>query len=478
MKRAFSRKNLWDRTPPLVKRGVGRLLGAVPLPWLLGPSFVRNLRFVDESQWWPAERIREYQVERLREVCALAWRKSPHYRRVFDEARFRPEEIRSPEDVRHLPFLDRKTVSERLEEMCVFDPGDRSVDYITTAGTSGTPLRFYIQAGRSAVEFAYLVSGWGRVGYRPGATLAVLRGRTIAAPRGGAAPHEYDPVLRHHYYSTFHMDDDNMGRYLDHMRGIGPFYLHAYPSSVANLARFVRRSGREVPSNLLGILAESENVYPEQRGFVTDVFRTRYFSSYGHTEKIVAAAECHASADYHVWPTYGHFELVGADGRAVTTPGERGEIVGTGFINSAVPFIRYRTGDYATYLGDRCAACGREHARIGEIRGHNVQENLVARDGSMITWSAVNMHDDTFDRVNRFQFRQEVPGKALLLVEAAPGFGEAELRRISENLSRKFDGRLDFSVEVVAAVPLSGRGKSVYVDQRIPGAALPSGYGE
>jgi phenylacetate-CoA ligase len=223
------------------------------------------------------------------------------------------------------------------------------------------------------------------------------------------------------------------------------------------------------PQNIKGIIAESEIVYPEQRRFVEDVFGCRLFSCYGLTEKVVAAAECEHSCNYHVWPTYGFFELLDEAGRSVNEPGKRGEIVGTGFINEIVPFIRYRTGDYATYVGDRCKECGREHPLITDIRGHRIQESLVTSDGALISWTALNMHDDTFENVRQFQFYQDKPGRAVLRVLPAQGYGAADIGRIKERLQRKFDQRMNLEFEIVDSIPLSRSGKAIYVDQRIPG---------
>jgi phenylacetate-CoA ligase len=236
---------------------------------------------------------------------------------------------------------------------------------------------------------------------------------------------------------------------------------------VAALARFCRRAGIRPPVNIRGIIAESEIVFPEQRKMVEEVFGCRYFSCYGHSEKLVLAAECEHSTDYHVWPTYGYFELLDDDGNPVTTPGERGEIVGTGFMNTVMPFIRYRTGDWATYVGDHCEACRREHIIIRDIRGHRIQEVLIAADGSEISWTALNMHDDTFVHVRQFQFVQERRGQAVLHIVPAGGFSAEDTGRIQRNLGRKLDGQLTFTTELVDAIPLSARGKTIYVDQRI-----------
>jgi phenylacetate-CoA ligase len=466
MRRAISKKNIWESVPQWLKRELAQMFEMVLPERFLGRRYRANSTFVHDAQWWPAERAHEYQLNKLRDILRRAHRETRFYSRRFDSIGFNPEDLGSLEDVRHLPTIDKGVLIDNLADMCSERTGRRGVDYGATAGTSGTPLQFYINADRSAIEYSYLVASWERAGYRLGMPMAVLRGRVVRPDRNGLR-HEYDPILRHHYYSGFHMSDENMARYLDHIATIGACFLHVYPSSVAALARFVGRSGKPVPKNIRGIIAESEIVYPEQRTMVEETFGCRYFSCYGHSEKLVLAAECEHSADYHVWPTYGYFELLDDEGHPVTTPGQRGEIVGTGFINRVMPFIRYRTGDWATRVGDRCEACGREHTIIRDIRGHRTQEVLIASDGSEIPWTALNMHDDTFIHVRQFQFLQETRGKAVLRIVPAGRFDEEDVARIYRNLGRKLDGRLTFTIEVVEAIPLSARGKAIYVDQRI-----------
>jgi phenylacetate-CoA ligase len=467
MKRAWSKKNLWEKAPPLVRSMLGRSLGFIPLAWLLGKSFRENCKFVRDAQWWLAERAREYQLNKLREILNLVYKRTEFYRRIFGSVGFRQGDLRTLDDMNQLPTIDKQTVIENLLDMCTRSVKGEDVDFGSTGGTSGTPLHFYLNADRHSVEYAYLTVSWERAGYRLGMPIAVLRGRIVQPDRNGLH-HEYDPILRHHYYSSFHMYDDNMGRYLEHITTIGQCFLHVYPSIVAALARFILRSGKQAPKNVQGIIAESEIVYPEQQRMVEEVFGCRYFSCYGQSEKFIVAAGCEHSNDYHVWPTYGYFELLDEDSNPVNTPGQRGEIVGTGFINTVMPFIRYRTGDWATYVGDRCEACGREHPLIRDIRGHRTQEVLIATDGSEISWAALNMHDDTFMHVRQFQFMQETPGRAVLRIVPANGFGEDDAKRIHRNLGRKLDRQLAFTIELTEAIPLSPRGKAIYVDQRIP----------
>lgn len=466
MKQAWSRKNIWEKLPRRLKSIAGHALGFIPVPYILGKRFCHVLRFIEGAQWWSSRKFKDYQLEQVQRICTHAFGKSKFYHDHFAAAGLNPTAIKDLSDIERLPTINRDTVNDNLDNMLTVSPKAMHVDYITTGGTGGVPLRFYIGADRSHIEYPYLVSGWQRIGYQLGIPMAVIRGKIVTPDRYGMA-HEYDPVLRHHFYSNFHMTEENMGRYLAHIRTIGPCFMHIYPSSAVSLTRFMLRHKIPSISNIMGILAESENVYPEQRQMVEDVFGCRYFSSYGHTEKLIAAAECEKSTNYHVWPTYGYFELLDENGKPVTTPGEIGEIVGTGFINQVVPFIRYRTGDYATFIADRCEECGREMPIIADIRGHNIQEHLVASDYSLITWSAINMHDDTFDHVLQFQFYQDTPGVAVLKIVPATTLSKPNIVAMQENLKRKLNGRLEFVIKIVDNIPLSSRGKAIFVDQQI-----------
>ena len=77
------------------------------------------------------------------------------------------------------------------------------------------------------------------------------------------------------------------------------------------------------------------------------------------------------------------------------------------------------------------------------------------------------MHDDTFINVRQFQFLQETPGHAILRIVSANGFGEKDIKRIQQNIGRKLDSQLNFTIKLVDSIALAKRGKTVYVDQQI-----------
>jgi phenylacetate-CoA ligase len=465
VKKAFSKKNLWENTPAGLKKILGVGLSAVPLPYLLGGQFRRWRRFAQEADRWDAERIREYQLAELRRVLTLAYEKTEYYRQTFRSVGFQPGDLKALEDLERLPTIDKVSVRENWERMLTRPVESSGIDLVTTGGTSGEPMRFYMSSSRHAPEFGHLANCWSRAGYQPGDVFAVLRGKVISKPTNGMY-YQYDPLFRYHYYSTFHMSPADLRAYLAHMNRVQPKFLHAYPSSLFALVEFAASEGLSLPKSLRAILFESEALFPHQRALFQSKVPVKTFSCYGHSEKLVMAAQCEGSEEYHVLPSYGYCEVLNENG-APAAFGEKGELTGTGFINDVMPFIRYRTGDGVTRGGNKCNACGRQHMMLQEIQGRWGQEFLVSRDGqTLISMTSLNLHDDTFDGVTRFQFQQSQPGKVVLKLVTTKTGAAKDAAKFQRHFEPKLAHAIDLDVQFVDEIPLTRMGKQPMIDQR------------
>ncbi|MEJ2418384.1 MAG: hypothetical protein P8Y45_15930, partial [Exilibacterium sp.] len=166
MKKAFSRKNLWENLPPWIKGSIGRVAGMVPPEFLLGKNYRQWARIVGESDRWTADQVREYQLKQLRDILQLAYDKSPYYRDSFAAAGVDPKLPGGFAELQKLPLIDKQVINRHADELLTVAKDTAGIDYVSTGGSSGEPLRFLIGADRSAIEFAHLASSWFRVGYR------------------------------------------------------------------------------------------------------------------------------------------------------------------------------------------------------------------------------------------------------------------------------------------------------------------------
>ena len=119
-----------------------------------------------------AEQTRQYQLLKLREITKLAYEKQNSTMIYLIQLDLILENLNSLDDLKKLPIIDKQVVMENLDEMCTKPVTGRDVDFISTGGTSGMPLHFYINANRSSIEYAYLTVSWERIGYKVGMPMA------------------------------------------------------------------------------------------------------------------------------------------------------------------------------------------------------------------------------------------------------------------------------------------------------------------
>lgn len=424
------------------------------------PTYVAWTAFLREAERWSEDEIAAYQLQQIREVVRHAAAQTVGYRRLFADAGVDAESIRSPEDLRRLPFIDKETIRDQLDEFSAPWPNR---EYVTTGGSTGIPFGFYRNPDAFARELASKAHQYYRIGWREGDPQLVFRGLPIASPDHMEFVERFNELR----CSSYHLIPDVMEQYRQRALDYGPKWLRCYPSSGTLFARWLKETGRAFPP-LHGILCASENLYEFQRELLAEVFGARVFSHYGHYELAALAGYCEFADTYHVLPFYGYAELIGFDGQPVTRPGEVGEIVATSFLMKATPFIRYRTRDFAVYGGRGCRACGRPYDIWTRIEGR-LQEFLVTRTGRLISMTAINFHDDIFDAVRQFQFHQNQPGRVTLrLVPREAGLSEETLASIGRRLLVKLGDDVELGFEIVRDIPLTQRGKHRFLVQELP----------
>jgi phenylacetate-CoA ligase len=475
---ATEARRLLERMPAPAREALESTIAFVPRPFLYGRTFRAVQAGLARSERWSAERMRADQDRRVCDLVAWAYARSPFYRTAMDTRGVRPEHVQGTADLKLLPLIDKGTLREHGESMLARGVPASAREQVSTGGTSGEPLRFWIDRGRSATEWAFMTWQWRRVGYRPGASRAVLRGVLVGGedPRDIAA---WRPLLDELALSTFKLTPETLPLYLAAIARRKPSFLHAYPSSAEHFARLCADLPATERPRFRAILLGSETVYPAQRAYLEKAYGATVFAWYGHSEKCLLGGGCERSTDAHLFPEYGALEVVDDAGQPVA-PGGRGTLVGTGFMNRVMPFLRYATDDRATLVEEPCA-CGRPYPRVRDIVGRWHDDYLYGDGGRRFTMTALNTHGAAFDRVLRFRIRQERPGEAEVLVVPAPSFGEPDARAIVDEYTKRASGTVRFSVRVEPDLPLTGRGKFRFIEQLIPAdtqAALDHGAEE
>jgi phenylacetate-CoA ligase len=421
--------------------------------------------FLENSEHWSREGLHAYAIAQLRDLLTHAYQHVPYYRAVFDDLGGRPEDIRRPEDLRSLPMLSKRELQNQQEALLASNVRPRDRVYSTTGGSTGEPVGFFHDRDTSAKEWAFMMTQWGRAGYREGDRAAILRGTVVRGER----LFERAPFQNALIMSSYHLTEDRLPHYLATLRQFRPRFLRAYPSAATIVARFMREREEPPVRGLEAVLCGSENLYDWQRREIEEAFGCRVFSWYGQSERVCLAGECEHDTRLHIFPQYGITELIDERGNPVEEPGRLGEIVATGFLNRAMPLIRYRTADVASFAQGTCEACGRLYELFERVEGR-LQEFIVSRSGRYISMTAINMHSPVFDNVHQFRFRQSVPGEVVLSILPKAAYTPAtDEPRIRSELAPKLGSDLDLELEVVTEIPNTSGGKFRFLDQELPG---------
>lgn len=421
-------------------------------------DYISWRNFLCLSENWSREQIADYQLREVQRIVDHSYRKTIGYHNLFDSFGISPEVIRTIDDIKRLPFIEKEILRDNLEEFSV--PGN-SRDYVTTGGSTGIPFGMYRDQTAYSKELASKAHQYYRVGWKEGDRQLVFRGMQINSPDHTS----FIPQFNELHCSSYHLLPEYMEVYRQKAFEYRPDWIRCYPSSGYIFARWLKETKQKFP-RIKGVLCASENLYDYQKKLLSEVFGVRVFSHYGHYELAALAGFCEYEDTYHVLPQYGYAELIDKVGNPVERIGQIGEIVATSFIMHSTPFIRYRTKDFAVFKGFGCSSCGRPYQIWERIEGR-LQEMIVTNSGRYISMTAINFHDDIFDHFFQFQFYQEEKGRVILRFIPKESFNEHLLIDIRRRLLAKFDNDLFLEFQSVNDIPLTSRGKHRFLIQKM-----------
>jgi len=431
---------------------------------LFGQRMMDRLRFLQEAQWWPKEKVATYRDQRLRELVQTAYREVPFYKSLFNGSGVRPGEIQSIADLPNLPVLTKAALRAAPPASLVRATGQR-VAHACSSGSTGEPIRIAEDA-RTAGEYraAFLLAlEW--AGFTPGMP-HVQTGMNLKRdfPR-----RLKDVLLRCHYVSAFDLTDDHLDKTLAAMESKGIRFLFGYPGSLYMLARRARTRGWSVP--LTSVVTWGDMLFPRYRSEMEEVFSCRVFDTYGVGEGIQVAAQCGHGSTYHVFDTEVIVEFVGEDGGPVE-PGQGGRMLLTRLHPGPTPLIRYEVGDIGVRGKDAPCSCGRELSILVAIEGRDT-DIVVTPSGNRLIVHFFTGILEYYREVAAFQVVQQEVASVTLRIVPGPGYNERIQARILEDL-KVHGADCEIRVELVDAIPLSSNGKRRFVVSRIARAAQDS----
>ncbi len=443
------------------------------LDLLRGTHTMRCLRELEESQWWPAERVERLQSERLQRLVRYAYERVPYYHRVMDTAGVSPDSITTAEDLRLLPVLTKSDVRHHAGELVAEGFPRRELLAGRTSGSTGTPLAFYSSrqarwshgAARSlrALEWAGVYSG-DRVLRMSGAG---HDGFVRQAPLHGLVR----ALSREVFEDPSRFTDATLPRVVQRMRRLRPRALRGYASAICVVAEFIRDSGLPAPP-VGAIVTGGEQLFDVQRRLLAEVFGSEPFSKYSSFENYDIAMECDAHTGMHVAAEDLIVEVVDDEGRPLA-PGRIGRVLVTNLHEYGMPLIRYDTADESTFATGDCP-CGRSLPRLAAVFGR-IGGVLHTPSGKRLSTNTLDSSGLVPLGVRQFQLVQDRLDRVTVRVVANTGLSSAGSRALVAGVGALFTGWLGddvrVEVDIVDHIELTPAGKHLYLvsNVRLPG---------
>lgn len=428
-------------------------------------STVADRRAMEDSQWWPRDRLEVLRVQRLRALLTHAAAHVPYYRDLFARIGFDPAAVSSLTDLQRLPFLDKPLIRAHTDALKADDA--RGLARFNTGGSSGVPLIFYIGLERVSRDVAakWRATRWWGVDI--GDPEIVLWGSPIELGAQDRVRLLRDRLMRTRLLPAFEMSDAKVDSFIDEIRALRPKMLFGYPSAFAHIARHAQRQG--VRMDDLGIkvvFVTSERLYDHQRTLIEQSFGAPVANGYGGRDAGFIAHQC-PSGSLHITAEDVIVEIVDREGR-VLPPGESGEIVVTHLATRDFPFVRYRTGDVGVLAApdDAPCACGRTLPVLKEVQGRST-DFIVARDGTVMHGLALIYIVRDMPGVAGFRIEQESLDLTRVKVMTEPGFPADGDARIRAGMKARLGESVEVVVEHVAQIAAEGSGKFRYVVSKV-----------
>jgi len=429
-----------------------------------GPDFERMSAYLEESEWFEPERLRQYQEERLAGIVRHAYDTVAYYREVMDDAGLTPDDVRSLEDLPRIPILPRRALAEGHDRLLSTAYRRRALQQVMTSGTVGTPVKISWDRAVDVANNActWRIRRWG--GVAPGHRAATLLGRPIVP-----ATQERPPFWRYNrswntlMFSCHHLRPDNLRHYVAKIREFEPESFEAYPSSAYILARFLEAEGEHLPVKALFL--NGEPLLPVERGIIEDRFCVRAFDSYGLAERVAYTSECERHDGHHIFTEYGIVEILNSHGNPAE-PGEVGHVVATSLHNLGMPLIRYDTGDTAVPRAARCE-CGRGLPMIEGVTTR-AEDIIVLPDGRMVPPVIAQRGFWTIGGGVRGQVVQHTPDEIIARPEIDRPITPEEKAGLIEYFTDRFGPEVKIVVEPVERIPLTDRGKFRRIVSTVP----------
>ena len=334
------------------------------------------------------------QLAKLKALVAYSYTTSSFHKRMFDAAGVGPDDVKTLDDIRRLPLMDRAEWMKAQAEQPHFgdllsQPRESAIRYHLTSGTSGRmPLRVL----DGPKDWQWISEAWcygfWAFGVRPEDTVffAFSYGSFI----GFWGAHYCCEKIGSLVLPSGNMTTENRVRQIVEMDVTTVCATPTYAIRMANEAEALGIDLKNSAVNKVIVSGEPAGSIPATKQLIEGMWGAKCADTAGMTEiGTIMMFECaHQPGGAHIIEDHFIEEVLNPETLEPVGYGEMGERVVTSFGRGMIPLIRYRTSDLVVKVPHTVCGCGRSfdiyeggiQGRVDDmllIRGTNVYPRAI-----------------------------------------------------------------------------------------------------
>ena len=409
--------------------------------------------------------MRREQFDSFKKLLERLAEDSRFYKNKFGASGIRAGDIKSPDDIKRLPFTTKEELRDAYPLGLQAVPDEKIVRVHSSSGTTGKPViipytegdvrdwavmmaRCFELAGVTPLDRVQITPGFGLWTAGIGFQAGIEKLGAMAVPMGPG----------------------NTDRQLQLMVDLKTTVFVATSSYALLIAEEVAKRGIRPQIHLKKGVFGSERWGEKMRCRIKNELGIEIYDIYGLTEIYGPgiSIDCGCHSGLHYWDDYLYFEIIDPATCEPVKEGEYGELVITTLKKEGAPLLRYRTRDLTRIVPGPCP-CGASYPR------HDI---IVGRTDDMIKVKGVNIYPGQIDELLRdtegasseYQVVvSHINGKDVmtLKVEKEHGFNEKDLReRIVEQFKKRIGIHIEAEVLSIGELPRSEKKSRRILDYR------------
>lgn len=366
---------------------------------------------VSATDFLPEDKLRELQLDRLMKIVRRAFDNTELFNIRLKEKGMLPEDLKSLEDIRHLPFTVKTDLRDTYPFGLFASPMSEIVRLHASSGTTGKPIVVAYTKEDLDVWTDAMVRTFAACGLHSGDIIQNAYGYGLFT--GGLGAHYGAEALG---ATVIPVSGGNTERQLMIMQDFGTTAICCTPSYfifMLEKAAELNINTRALPLRA-GVFG-AEPWTEEMRSHIERISGIKAYDIYGLSEITGPGVgiECEFQDGLHIFEDYFYPEIINPDTGRILPDGEEGELVLTTLCKKAMPMIRYRTRDMTMIIPEKCK-CGRTLRRIRRInrrsddmliiRGVNIfpsqiESAILAVEGTMPHYQIVLTREKGLDNI-------------------------------------------------------------------------------